>query len=69
MMYNWSIVEEEIKKDPEKYNTWRLEQLINFGLGGEKINKDQLRKYFSRLQIDPARRRFLQILLDERSNS
>ncbi len=62
-MYNWSTNEEEIKKDPEEYGRWRLEQLINYGLGGEKLSEGELRKYWDRLTIDPYRRKFLALLI------
>lgn len=62
-MYNWSVDTKELKKYLEKYAIWELEQLINFGLNGQKIKEDALRKYFSRLNIDPAKKRYLKILL------
>lgn len=53
-----------MKKDnPEKYKIWRLEQLINYGLGGEKINKKELKKYWRRLKLDPSRKAFLETFL------
>lgn len=64
-MRNWSVDETELKKDPEQYTAWRLEQLIKFGLDGEKIDKAQLKKYLGAIDIDPAKRRFLQLLLNE----
>ena len=37
-MYNWSVDEKKFKKeDPEGYRLWRLVQLINYGLAGEKL--------------------------------
>ena len=43
-MYNWSVDEKMFKKaDPEGYEKWRLEQMINWGLGGEKISEEKLR--------------------------
>ena len=63
-MYNWSVDETELKKHPEEYQIWRLEQLINYGLDGEKLDKKILKKYFKRLYIeDPYTRRFLKMLL------
>lgn len=64
-MYNWSTQEKELKKNPEKYAIWRLEQMINFGLDGQKIDGDELKKYWHQIHIDPARRRFLEVLLNE----
>jgi hypothetical protein len=65
-MYNWSTDERVLEKESDRHAAWRLEQLINFGLRGEKLNEAELRKYWRRLNIDPARRRFLELLLDER---
>lgn len=63
-MYNWSVDEEKLKKDPEAYEIWRLEQIVNFGLGGEKLNRESLKKYWDRLTIeDPYRRAFLELIL------
>lgn len=62
-MYNWSTNEEDLKKDPEYYRQWELEQLINFGLGERKLDAVLLKKYWGKLRIDPARRRFLGFLI------
>lgn len=62
-MYNWSTDTAQLQKDPEKYAIWKLEQLVNFGLGEEKIGESDLRKYWDRIEIDPARRSFLNLLL------
>lgn len=62
-MHNWSTNTEELKKNPEKYKIWRLEQLINFGLNAEKINKKDLKKHWSSLKLDPSRKKFLRLFL------
>jgi len=62
-MYNWSTDIKVLKKYPKRYAIWRLEQLINFGLGKEKIEKKQLQKYFTRLKIDSDKKRYLKFLL------
>ncbi len=62
-MYNWSTDEKELKKYPEDYKIWRLEQLANFGLNGEKIKLEDLKKYWDKIKIDPARRKFLNAIL------
>lgn len=36
-MYNWSVDESKLNKNSEQYLIWRLEQMINFGLGKEKL--------------------------------
>ena len=63
-MYNWSTDTTELKKDPEKYAIWELEQLINFGLNGSVLDADKLRAYWPRLTLDPARRAYLSFLLN-----
>lgn len=63
-MYNWSINEKELSKDPEKYAIWKIEQMVNFGLGKEKLNRGELKKYWHKLRIDPARKRFLSLILN-----
>jgi hypothetical protein len=62
-MYNWSTDLKKLQKYPEKFKIWKLEQLINFGLGDEKIDEKELKKYFSKLRIDPLKRRFLKTLI------
>ena len=62
-MYNWSVDENNLKKSPEKYVIWHLEQMLNFGLNGEKIKKSDLITYLPKLNIDPIRREFINLLL------
>lgn len=62
-MYNWSTQTDELKKDKNKYTTWKLEQMVNFGLDGQKLNRRDLEKYWDQIQIDPSRRKLLAVLL------
>lgn len=63
-MYNWSTDTNKLqKKDPNAYAIWKLEQLINFGLTNEKIQLSLLKKYWTQIQIDPARRKFLELFV------
>lgn len=62
-MQNWSTNEKALKKHPKKHAIWRLEQLINFGLGGQRLEKREVRKYWKELKIDPSRRAYLKLLL------
>lgn len=62
-MYNWSVDEAQLKKYPEQYAIWKLEQMINWGLGGEKLDETMLRKYWSKLYLDPIKRRYIEFLL------
>jgi len=62
-MYNWSTNIKELKKDKKSYAIWRLEQLINFGLNGQKISKRQLKKYWQYLYLDPLKKEYLTAVL------
>lgn len=63
-MYNWSTDEKKFKEqDPEGYKIWRLEQMINYGLGKEKLNIKELKRYWNKLRIDELTRKYLEFLL------
>lgn len=62
-MYNWSVDLKNLNKHPESAVIWRLEQAINFGLNGEKLSKPLVKKYWNKLRLDPARKKFLKFLL------
>lgn len=62
-MKNWSTDTKQLQKDPRKFAIWKLEQMINFGLDGEKISEAELKEYWNELNIDPARRKFLSLLI------
>lgn len=63
VMYNWSTDIKFLSKYPEKYKIWQLNQLINFGLNGEKLDLKLVKKYWRRLSLDRKRRNFLKLLL------
>lgn len=60
---HWSVDETGMKKDPEAYAIWKLEQRINWGIGEEKIKKSELVKYWDRIDIDPSKREALSLAL------
>lgn len=65
-MYNWSVDEEKFKKeDPEGYQIWRLEQMINYGEPGEKLDEQEVRRHWSRIRdrLDKRYRTYLEFLL------
>lgn len=62
-MYNWSVDIEQLKKDPEQFAIWRLEQMVNFGTRGEKLSARDLWHYWNKLTLDPAKKHFLAFLL------
>ena len=66
MLWHWSTDIEKFKKEnPEGFRLWRLEQIINYGLGREKISKKEIKKYWSRLKerIDPEGKRLVEFFL------
>lgn len=64
-MYNWSVDTKFLAKYPKKYKLWQLEQLLSYGLGGQKIEKKEVIKNwdFLKNRLDPKRRRFLEFLI------
>jgi len=63
IMKNWSTDTKKLKKNKEKFAIWKLEQLINFGLGKNKIKKSQLKKYWNHITIDAAKRKFFSLFV------
>lgn len=68
-MYNWNTNTVDLKKNTDKFKIWSLEQAINFGLNGKKLRKKELKKYFSKLTLDPSRRNFIQFLLNGKNSN
>lgn len=62
-MYNWSTDLSQLKKNKREYKIWKLEQLVNFGLNKEKISKVDIKKYWHKIEIDPARKKFLRLIV------
>ena len=62
-MRNWSTDTTELKKDKKQYAIWRLEQMVNFGLGRQKINRQELKKYWKIIRIDHNKKQFLKMIL------
>lgn len=62
-MYNWSVDTKKLAKHKEEHTVWKLEQQINFGLNGEKINKKKLVKNWPKLDIDPNKKAYLHFLI------
>jgi len=51
-MYNWSTDEDYLKQFPEEYEKWRLLQLINYGLDGEKIDIKILKRCWDEIKSE-----------------
>ena len=62
-MYNWNTNISGFKKNSDSFRIWRLNQLINFGLNGEKLDLYQVKKYWQKLDLDPQRKKFLKLIL------
>lgn len=62
-MKHWSVDERALKKSPRAYAIWRLEQRINFGVGKAKIDRKELKTYWSDIDIDPHKRKALALAL------
>jgi hypothetical protein len=63
MNKHWSVDEKELAKNPEAYAIWKLEQRINWGIGERIMSKIDLLKFWDRLDIDPWKRKALDLAL------
>lgn len=61
-MFNWNT-DTTAFKNKEEFVIWKLNQLINFGLGKEKLNLKLVKKYWDKLYIDANRKKFLSLIL------
>lgn len=59
----WDYTAEEYEKQAAADERWRLERLINYGLGKEKLRRDLLERHLPSLNIPEDRRAFLELLL------
>ena len=62
-MNNWSVDLKQLKKHKKQYNIWKIEQMINFGLGKNKLDEKEVKKYWSDLKLDPHKKKFIEFLL------
>lgn len=63
-MYNWSTDERKIKAmGRAAHDRWKLEQMVNYGLRGKKINARLLKKLWHKIFMDEPTRRYLTFLL------
>ena len=64
-MKHWSVDTTKLEKDAKAFAVWQLEQAINFGLRDSKIKKSDLRAHWEKLDLDPAKKKFLALALAE----
>ena len=59
----WDYSKTEYEKQAKADPVWHLERLLNYGLQGEKLDKELLKKYLPQLKIPDNTRAFLELLL------
>jgi len=59
-MHNWDYPRNNNQQTDE---IWRLERLLQYGLGGEKIDRALLEENFKMLHIPDNTKAFLELLL------
>ena len=72
MVWHWSVNVKKFKKEnPEGYRLWRLTQLINYGLDGEKLDREEVKKAWPKIKehLDPYKARLMEFLLWEKQYS
>lgn len=64
-MENWNVDENQMKKNPVRYKLWRVSQLINYGLGQERLNLKYLRDNWKKLstRIDSSKKAALEFMI------
>lgn len=65
-MINWSTDEKTFKKKyPKEYKLWRLTQLINYGLDGEKLSEKEVKSAWPKIRerLDPHKVAYFEYLL------
>ncbi len=65
-MINWSTDDKKFKKDnPQEYKLWRLTQLINYGLDGEKLDSKEVKNSWNMIKgrIDTPTKKYLEFIL------
>ncbi len=62
-MKNWSTNIKKLRENKDKFAIWKMEQLVNFGLGKKKIKKSELKKYWKVIDIDSSKKKFLSLII------
>lgn len=65
-MINWSTNEAKFKKEnPKEYKLWRITQLINYGLDGEKLDKKEIKSVWPKIKdrLDSNSKVYFEFLL------
>ncbi|MEK7560777.1 MAG: hypothetical protein AAB539_02360 [Patescibacteria group bacterium] len=59
----WDYKEEEYNKQAAADPVWKLERLILYGLRGQRLDRDLVKRHLNELKIPPERRMLLELLL------
>jgi hypothetical protein len=65
-MINWNTDEKTFKKlHPKAYELWKLTQHINYGLDGEKLDEQKVKRAWPEIKdnLDPDKRKVLEFFL------
>lgn len=60
----WGYNPQKLKEDPD-FERLRIERLLNYGMDGEKIKFEDLKKYFEQIKIPENTREFLKIFIQK----
>ena len=69
-MINWNTDEKKFKKlHPKEYKLWRLTQLINYGLDGEKLDEKEVKLAWPKIKdrLDPDKAKAIECLIWQKS--
>lgn len=61
-MYNWNTDTSKWDKRSRSYKVWSLNQLINFGLNGQKLDLKLVKKFWRQISTDPSTKKFLKLI-------
>ena len=63
-MYNWNTNPQAFRSKEDK-RAWELTQLLDYGVGNEKLDRKELEIYWPRIKytINPESRRLVEFLL------
>lgn len=59
----WDYDKTEYQKQAKADPKWHLERLINYGLEGQRLNRELLVQHIKNLRIPDDKRAFLELLL------
>lgn len=63
----WDYTKEEYEKQAKADPVWHLNHVINGDVVGEKLNKEDVKRYWNDLKMPDDRRAFLELLLWNKS--